>query len=78
MVSLAPLRLAPLGISYPSLPGAPDCFVTLSKCPVAFLLGVEVLLVPLCVRCSRKNCSELVQHIFELSNVSLCTHNFPL
>ena len=51
MVYLATLRLVPLGLSSPSLTGVLDFLLPLSRYFVAFILDVEVLLVPLFVIC---------------------------
>ena len=41
-----------------------------------FFLGVEFLLVSLCVKCSHLFFSEVFHHICELPKVSLCTQHF--
>ena len=77
MVSLDPLGLVLLGLYYPSLPGVRDCLLPLYSYSVAFLLGVEFMLVPLYVRFSHNFPGELVHHVCELSKASFCTHHFP-
>ena len=52
VVYLATLWLSPLGISHPFPPKDLDCFLTLSRYSVDFLLGEEVLLVSLWVKSS--------------------------